>query len=84
MASIISSLGHERFSRLKIGIGRRDGVLPEDYVLAKMGSRTQDLFQKVAEIGAQSLRFWLEEGVDSSMNRFNAGPGAGRCKEEND
>jgi len=72
VASVISHLGHDRFSRLKIGIGRREGVESTDYVLEAVDSQTRALFDLACEEAAASLIVWLRDGVESSMNQFNA------------
>lgn len=70
--SVISSLGTERFSRLRVGIGRRAGTETADYVLESLSGASLDLFRDAASKAAKTLRVWLDEGVESCMNRFNA------------
>ena len=74
VASIISCLGHDRFSRLRIGIGRRDGLEAADYVLQAVDRQTESQLEEAARRAANSLSTWIEEGIQSCMNRFNAAP----------
>ncbi len=72
--SIIQCLGHGRFARLKIGVGRRDGSVVTDYVLEKVDAATRDVLQRAAELGATSLSSWLDDGVEAAMQRYNPDP----------
>lgn len=76
VASIISCLGHGRFSRLKVGVGRPEGAEALDYVLEKLDDVSRRRLEEAADLAAAALRTWLDEGIEQSMNRFNAGPGS--------
>lgn len=72
LASLISSLGHERFSRLRIGIGRGEADEPSDYVLESLNRATRERLEMAADAASEALIPWLEEGIECSMNCFNA------------
>jgi PTH1 family peptidyl-tRNA hydrolase len=71
LKSVIDGLGHRDFSRLKIGVGRQDGVDSADYVLEKVGAATREILQRAAQDAARSLNVWLDDGLEAAMNRFN-------------
>lgn len=72
VASIIAALGHDRFSRLRIGIGRRAELPPADYVLEALDPQSEKRLDEAAERAAAGLQLWMQEGIESCMNRFNA------------
>ncbi len=77
--SMIDELRTERFSRLKVGIGRAADE-PEaggdsssaDYVLERLGDDELSDFRAAADRAAEAAFYWLANGVDASANRFNA------------
>jgi PTH1 family peptidyl-tRNA hydrolase len=70
--SVISALGHDRFSRLRIGIGRREGAEAADYVLEPVDKTTREALESAARQAAETLPVWIEAGIDACMSRFNA------------
>lgn len=82
VASIISCLGHDRFARLKIGIGRDDRREASDYVLAPMDARSSESLDQAGRRALQALTSWIRSGIRATMNEFNGPadeppPGAG-------
>ncbi len=71
LQSVIECLGHRDFSRLKIGVGRREGSEPAAYVLEKADPQTREALGRAARLAAASLGVWLAEGDEVAMNRFN-------------
>jgi len=70
---IIRHLGSEDFPRLRIGIGRPPGRMnPADYVLGRFTSSERSTMDQVIAAAADSIEYWVSEGVDSCMNRYNA------------
>ena len=72
VADIIEALDSRRFTRLRFGVGRPDGILDTaDWVLGPFS------LPEVAELpgrlaaGAEAIEIALVEGVESAMNRFN-------------
>src|SRR4030043_524694 len=69
--SIIQNIGSKDFIRLKIGIGREEGVLAEDYVLSKFRRNEITLIKDTIQKAADAICSIVSEGVDKTMNKFN-------------
>ncbi len=70
--SIIEHLSSRDFPRLRVGIGRPDGPLPVDrYVLSGFAEDQKGLAGRVIDISCEALRCYLEEGMETAMNRYN-------------
>ena len=73
LKDIILHLGSEDFPRLRIGIGRppagRDSA---DYVLSRFATTERTTMNQVIVAAADSIEYWVSEGVEACMNRFNA------------
>jgi len=69
--SIIQSLSTKDFVRLKIGIGREEGTLAEDYVLSKFRKNEIPLIKSVIGRTADAVTSILVDGLEKAMNRFN-------------
>jgi PTH1 family peptidyl-tRNA hydrolase len=70
---IIRHLGTEEFPRLRIGIGsppeRMDSA---DYVLSRFTAEERSTMDRAIVAAADSIEYWVTEGVDACMNKFNA------------
>lgn len=76
--SVIEHVGGQGFPRLRIGIGRAEGQLPvESYVLAAFSSAEEEVLAEVIYRAIQGVGCFLEEGIESAMNRYNAVRGGG-------
>jgi PTH1 family peptidyl-tRNA hydrolase len=71
LGSIIRELKTERFSRLKVGIGRDEEQLPEDYVLEPLRGELEDRLMEAARAASETIPVWVEEGVVACANRYN-------------
>jgi len=76
LKSIITELGSEGFSRLRVGIGRpeRDsgtGVVV-DYVLGNFTPEESGLVEEVIEYVAEAMERFVTSGITAAMNEFNA------------
>jgi len=69
--SIIRETGISEFSRVKIGIGREEGVLVEDYVLGKFRKEEIPFIKDAMARAADAVVTIVGEGVDKAMNLFN-------------
>lgn len=72
LKSLIEECGDD-FHRLRIGIG----PVPEeisivDFVLGHFNDKDLALKDEVVNSASQSIPFYLENGLDKSMNRFNS------------
>lgn len=70
--SIIEKLGSPHVVRLKIGIGRPPGRMdPADYVLQNFSAEEEMIFGPLRERACEAIEWWVFEGVEAAMNRFN-------------
>ncbi len=69
--SIIQSIGSKDFIRLKIGIGREDGVSAEDYVLSKFRRHEIAIIKDTMQKAADAICSIVLDSVDKAMNKFN-------------
>ena len=63
LGSIIRELKTERFSRLKVGIGRDDEQVAEDYVLEPLRGEFEYELMDAARSASETIPSWLENGV---------------------
>lgn len=72
MKSIISSIGTETFSRIRIGIGQRpEQVDMVDYVLGRFDKETRKIMEAAFERAADAAADIVVNGMDHAMNQFN-------------
>lgn len=72
MKSIISSLGHEEFFRIRIGIGKREKDSDMiDFVLGKFGKEDRKLIDDALKRAADSVEDSIENGQGHAMNKYN-------------
>lgn len=70
--SIIEQLGTRDFPRLKIGIGRPEGPIPVDrYVLSPFSPKERPVVELVVDAASEAVVHFVENGIESAMNRFN-------------
>jgi PTH1 family peptidyl-tRNA hydrolase len=70
--SIIEQLGTKAFPRLKVGIGRPTQPIPIDrFVLSPFSSDELQVVERVLEVARDAVVHFVENGIDSAMNRFN-------------
>jgi PTH1 family peptidyl-tRNA hydrolase len=69
--SIMQDIGTPDFVRLKIGIGREEGLPAEEFVLRKFGRQEINVIKDTIREAAEAIRSVVTEGVDKAMNRFN-------------
>jgi PTH1 family peptidyl-tRNA hydrolase len=69
--SIIQSVGSRDFIRVKIGIGREQGVRAEDYVLGKFSRAEMSIIKESVQRAAGAVCALIADGVDKAMNTFN-------------
>lgn len=69
--SIIGSIGTRDFVRVKIGVGREEGVSAEDYVLRKFRKDEIPLIKEAVLRAADAVAAIIRDGVGKAMNSFN-------------
>lgn len=70
--SIINELGTDNFARLKIGISHNNKYDTKDYVLGKFSDEENKLIQEAVNSSKEIIDYFLENGIEKSMNRFNS------------
>jgi peptidyl-tRNA hydrolase, PTH1 family len=73
LKSIITELGTEEFSRLRIGIGRGTGQATRQ-VLSRFSLEEERQLPDVIGSAADCVREWERAGIISAMNRCNRAP----------
>ena len=72
LENIEQHLSTREFPRLRIGIGRRDGVREiTNYVLGQFTTAENELLEKVLTRAADQVECWFSEGIDKAMSKFN-------------
>ena len=72
LESIEQHLGTQAFARLRLGIGRKDGAREiTDYVLDRFDATESALMEKVLGRAADQAECWLDDGIETAMNRLN-------------
>ena len=69
---IISQLGSDQFSRLRIGIGPvPDGWDPADFVLGRFAQDERETVDQTIKRAVEAVTCWVADGIDATMNRYN-------------
>lgn len=72
LESIEQHLGVKSYARLRIGIGRQNGLRQiTGHVLGRFGSTELQLMDKVLTAAAKQVQTWLEAGIQKAMSQFN-------------
>lgn len=69
--SIISSLGTNAFSRLKIGISHDKNGNTIDYVLGKFSKKEMQFFEESYETFNEIITSFIQDGIEKTMNKYN-------------
>lgn len=69
--SVIESVGTSDFIRVKIGIGREEGIAAEDYVLGKFRKEEVPVIKEAVVNAAEAVTVIVRDGVSKAMNKFN-------------
>ena len=74
LADVLKALGDQNVARLRIGVGpvppRWDVV---DFVLSRFRSGERPVIEEAVVRAAEAAELWCREGVETCMNRYNAG-----------
>ena len=72
LESIEQHLATRKTARMRIGIGRLDGVREiSNYVLGKFDATESVLLEKVLTVAANQAECWLDAGIAKAMNQYN-------------
>jgi PTH1 family peptidyl-tRNA hydrolase len=72
LKNIIAHLGHDRFIRIKMGVGEKPkGWDLADYVLGHFTDEERKAMDEAAERAADAIRRIISSDADTAMNEFN-------------
>ena len=72
LESIEQHLGSREFGRLRIGIGRQNGVREiTGHVLGRLSAAEMKAMEKVLTRAADQMECWLAHGIQKAMSQFN-------------
>ena len=72
LKNIIAHLGHDTFTRVKMGVGEKpQGYDLADYVLSHFPDQERKMMNEAAERAADAIRTLITRGADAAMNEFN-------------
>ena len=78
LKDIQQSIGTEKYPRLRLGIDPPPQFAAQrDYVLGKFSAEQRKLLMPAVDRAASAILCWIESGIESAMNRFNAEPKSG-------
>jgi PTH1 family peptidyl-tRNA hydrolase len=67
------AIGTSSYPRLRIGIDAAPPHVPgKDYVLGRFSEEQRKLLEPALTRAVDAVRAWIEKGVQSAMNQFNA------------
>jgi PTH1 family peptidyl-tRNA hydrolase len=70
--SLIDALGDDRFTRLRMGVGRPEaGIDAADYVLGKFKPEEEIALEQIITMARDAIITILGKGTEEGMNRFN-------------
>lgn len=73
LESVINSLGSDKFSRLRIGIGRPSPKIDAvDYVLGNFTKKEKERLVEIKEEAVRCCVSWATTSLDECMNIFNS------------
>jgi len=70
--SILGSLGTADVPRLRIGIGTEQGERGRDFVLSTFSAAERPIVEEAVRRAASAIEAWLQSGIESCQNQFNA------------
>ena len=74
LSDIISKLGTNVFSRVRIGIGKHPVIPTKSYVLGRPSGEDKVQIKDACDRASESVLCWVRDGIDTAMNKFNGQP----------
>ena len=71
LTDIAHHLGHDNYSRLRIGIDSPGDISQSEYVLGRFHPEQKDAIEAALGLSVEAVLCWAEEGCDEAMNRYN-------------
>ena len=75
LGDIINKLGSDEVARLRIGIGDSSREAAKKYVLNRPAAKDRELLVEAAEKACKAIMCWVDDGIDTAMNKFNVSNG---------
>ncbi|MEB3160128.1 MAG: aminoacyl-tRNA hydrolase [Synechocystis sp.] len=73
MKSLISHLGTQHFPRLRLGIGKSDGIKDTiSHVLGRFTPAETPIVEKSLQLATEAIAYSLRQGIPKTMSRFNS------------
>ena len=70
--SVAPRLGSREYARLRIGIGRKNGLREiTNHVLGRFDATEWGWFENVLDRAVSQVECWLEDGLQKAMSQFN-------------
>ena len=67
--SIISCIGTQDFSRIRLGIGKNENAI--DFVLGKFSQNERKIMAETYEVACDAIDDWIDRGIEYVMNKYN-------------
>ena len=74
LRDIQNHLGTNEYARLRIGIDSPGEADAADYVLSRFRPSEKPVMEEAIAGAAEAVMYWVRNGVEACMNRYNAGP----------
>ena len=71
VSSIIDNIGTDRFVRIKVGIGRKAGIDPADFVLGDFDRSDIPAVNESIKRAAEAALYIVSNDIREAMNRYN-------------
>ncbi|MDD5679183.1 MAG: aminoacyl-tRNA hydrolase [Kiritimatiellae bacterium] len=71
LLSIIDNLGYNQFTRLRLGIGRREDASLVAHVLTPFATDLRDNVRMMIGAAADAVQYLVAHGTEAAMNKFN-------------
>ena len=70
--SVISSIGTQKFARLRLGCGPEHPLgSRKEYVLRPMKKAELEVAAEEVALAGDAVELWITNGIDAAMNKFN-------------
>lgn len=73
MKSMVEQLQSENFPKIRVGIGKPKNEFDRiDYVIGRIPDDEYIELQKGEELAVEAIQYWIKNGIDNTMNKFNS------------
>ncbi len=71
MRNIVYMLSSDEFPRVRLGVGRNEGMDLAAYVLKKLTKEEIEIFTPSVKSATEAIDSIIREGIDKAMNKYN-------------